>query len=237
MKNTETFLQFLLNRLGRSLFAVAGLVVFALGSYFQIQANFGMSPWNSLSQGISMNYPISFGMANIMISFLIIAVDIIMKEPIGIGTILNALIIGAGTDVFLAMGFLPQQTSFIGKFLILMAGIVITCLGQFLYMKACLSCGPRDSLLVGLGKRFPKVKIGTVNIVLLAIVQVVCLFLGSPVGLGTIICVFGTGTIMNLVFGILHFNPRELVHEGIPETIAAGKTALMNSKKNKAEQV
>ena len=226
MKNTETFTQFLVNRLGRSLFAVMGLLVFALGSYFQIQANFGMSPWNSLSQGISMNYPISFGTANIIISFIIIAIDILMKEPIGIGTILNAIIIGAGTDVFLAIGFLPQQTSFIGKFLVLMAGIVITCLGQFLYMKACLSCGPRDSLMVGLGKRFPKVKIGTVNIVLLAMVQVVCFILGSPVGLGTIICVFGTGTITNIVFGFLKFEPRALKHESIIDTIAAGKKAL-----------
>ena len=149
-----------------------------------------------------------------------------MKEPIGIGTILNAIIIGAGTDVFLAIGFLPQQTSFIGKFLVLMAGIVITCLGQFLYMKACLSCGPRDSLMVGLGKRFPKVKIGTVNIVLLAMVQVVCFILGSPVGLGTIICVFGTGTITNIVFGFLKFEPRALKHESIIDTIAAGKKAL-----------
>jgi len=44
MKNTETFSKFLLNRIGRSLFAIVGLMVFALGSYFQIQANFGMSP-------------------------------------------------------------------------------------------------------------------------------------------------------------------------------------------------
>lgn len=230
MKNTENFTQFLLNRLGRSLYAIVGLVIFALGSYFQIQANFGMSPWNSLSQGLSMNYPVTFGTANILVSFIIILIDILLKEPIGIGTILNAIVIGLGTDVFLAMGFLPTQTTLIGKFVVLMAGIVITCLGQYVYMKACLSCGPRDSLLVGLGKKFPKVKIGTVNIVLLAVVQVVCLVLGSPVGLGTIICVFGTGTIMNIVFGFLKFNPRELVHEGIPETIAAGKKALRNQR-------
>ena len=226
MKNTETFSKFLLNRLGRSAFAIVGLMVFALGSYFQIQANFGMSPWNSLSQGISMNYPITFGTANIIISFIIIGIDILMREPIGIGTILNAIIIGAGTDVFLSIGFLPQQTSFIGKFVVLMAGIVITCLGQYLYMKACLSCGPRDSLLVGLGKKFPKVKIGYVNMALLAMVQIVCFILGSPVGLGTVICVFGTGTITNIVFGFLKFEPRALKHESIIDTIAAAKKTL-----------
>ena len=64
--------------------------------------------------------------------------------------------------------------------------------------------------------------------VILAMVQVVCFILGSPVGLGTVICVFGTGTITNIVFVILRFEPRALKHEGIPETVAAAKEALKN---------
>ncbi|MBQ7796774.1 MAG: hypothetical protein IJ374_09485 [Lachnospiraceae bacterium] len=226
MNNAETFTQFFLNRLGRCLYATVGLLIFAVGSYFQLQANFGMSPWSSLNQGLSMNFPITFGTASILTSVLIIMVDILMKEPIGLGTILNALVIGIGTDICIALDFLPVQTNLIFQLIVLLAGIVITCIGQFIYMKACLSCGPRDSLLVGLGKRFPNVQIGTVNIVLLAVVQVGCLFLGSTIGLGTVICVLFTGTIMNIVFKILKFNPRELKHEGLPETMAAAKKAL-----------
>ncbi len=46
------------------------------------------------------------------------------------------------------------------------------------------------------------------------------------VGLGTLICIFGTGTVMNVVFGIQRFNPRDLVHESLIGTIKAGKKAL-----------
>ena len=60
-------------------------------------------------------------------------------------------------------------------------------------------------------------------------VQVVCFILGSPVGLGTIICVFGTGTITNIVFGFLKFEPRALKHESIIDTIAACEKEILVS--------
>lgn len=226
MENTETFSGFLKNRLGRCAIAVIGLLIFALGTYFQIQANYGMSPWSSLNLGLSLNLPVSYGAASIGVSIAIILVDILMREPVGLGTILNALVIGVGSDICIALDFYPVQTELIGQTAALLAGIVITCIGQFVYMSAGLSCGPRDSLLVGLGKRFDKVSIGTVNIVLLAVVFTCCLFLGSPVGLGTVISVFGTGMIMDVVFRILKFNPKAVEHEDLPGTAAALRKAL-----------
>ena len=221
MEKKDTFMGILMNRLGRCLFATFGLLIFAVGSYFQIQANYGMSPWSSLNLGLSLNFPITYGTASILVSAIIIMVDILMHEPIGLGTILNAIVIGVGSDICIAFGFVPVQTELIGQTAVLLIGIAITAVGQFLYMSAGLSCGPRDSLLVGLGKRFPKVTIGTVNIVLLAVVFVGCLFLGSPVGLGTVISVFGTGMIMDIVFKILRFNPKAIVHEDLPGTLRA----------------
>ena len=61
MEKTENFGQFLLNRLGRCAYATVGLLICALGTYIQIQANFGMSPWASLNQGLALNFPISYG--------------------------------------------------------------------------------------------------------------------------------------------------------------------------------
>lgn len=226
MENTETLFGFLKNRLGRCVIAVIGLLTCAVGHYFQIQANYGMSPWSSLNLGLSMNFPISYGTASILVSVVIILVDILMREPIGLGTILNAFIIGIGSDICIALNFYPVQTELIGQTGALLTGIVIASLGQVIYMGAGLSCGPRDSLLVGLGKRFDRVSIGTVNIVLLAVVFTCCLFLGSPVGLGTVISVFGTGMIMDVVFRILRFNPKTIVHEDLPGTVAAMMKAV-----------
>ena len=129
MKNTETFSKFLLNRVGRSLYAIVGLLIFALGSYFQIQANFGMSPWNSLSQGISMNYPITFGTANIIISFIIIGIDI-MWTPYILDRYYMDIYFLLGIWAFICIGAWyetcePKQQKWLNTVLFGFAGITV----------------------------------------------------------------------------------------------------------------
>ena len=226
MEKKETFLQFLISRLGKCIYASVGLFIFAIGTYFQIQANFGMAPWNALNQGLSMNFPITYGQASILISAIIIVVDLIMREPIGLGTILNAVLIGIGSDICIELGFLPVQDHVIMQTVFLLVGMAIVSFGQFVYIGAGLSAGPRDSLLVGLGKRFPKVSLGNINLVILAVVFACALLLRSPFGLGTVISVVCSGAVMDFVFKLVKFNPKTIKHESLPGTIAAMMRSL-----------
>ena len=88
-------------------------------------------------------------------------------------------------------------------------------------MKAGLSCGPRDALMVALGKRVRRVPIGAVNIVLSVLVFTIGWLLGGTIGLGTFINMFGVGIIMDAVFLILRFEPRDVEQEGLLETAQA----------------
>ena len=216
----------MLNRGRRICMASAGLLIFSVATYFQLQASLGVSPWNSLNQGLSVRFHITFGMASILVSMAVILADLFLKEHIGIGTFLDAFLVGIGVDVCNSLNFLPIPSTLFMRLLFIFIGIVIGCFGQALYMKAALSCGPRDAFLVGLGKRLPKVPIGAVNIMILAVVLLVCLPLKSPIGIGTVICAFGTGIVMEAVFGLLHFKPRDVVHEGILETCTAMAEAV-----------
>lgn len=213
--------RFLLDRGRRILLAVGGLMVIALGAYLQLQADIGLSPWFALNQGLSRTFPISYGNASIAVSFLVLAADLILREPIGIGTILDILVIGWGTDFFLSLGLVPVQTRLVPQLLMLLAGITVCAFGQYLYMRAALSCGPRDALMVALGRRITQVSIGTVNILLSLAVLTAGTLLGSRVGVGTLIGLFGTGVIMDLVFHLLRFEPRTVINEGIVQTWAA----------------
>ena len=217
---------FLLDRIRRSLLASAGLLLFAFGFYLQLAANIGLSPWTALNQGLSNHLPITFGQASIMVSVLIVCLDLLMKETIGIGTILDALLVGWGSDLFIALELVPYQTKFLPGLAVLVIGLAISCVGQWLYMLAGLSCGPRDAFLVGLGKRLPRLPIGRVNILLNLMVAVVAFLLGGQIGLGTIIALFGTGIIMDIVFKIVRFEPRNVTHEGLLETISEFMKAL-----------
>ena len=218
--------EFLLNRTKRSLLASAGLILFAFGFYMQLAANIGLSPWTALNQGLSLHLPITFGQASILVSVVIIISDLLMKEAIGLGTILDALLVGWASDLFIAWEPVPYQTEFLPGLLVLFVGTVITCLGQWIYMMAGLSCGPRDAFLVALGKRLPKLSIGKVNILLCLAVSVVAFFLGGQLGAGTILTLFGTGIIMDIVYRLVKFEPRSVVHEGLTETLREFRKAL-----------
>lgn len=93
--------------------------------------------------------------------------------------------------------------------------------GQWIYMSAGLCCGPRDSLLVALGRRLPRLPIGLVANALQALVCAAGWLLGGPVGLGTLLSVFGIGAAMQLVFALVRFEPRQVRHESLKDLWAA----------------
>ena len=75
----------------------------------------------------------------------------------------------------------------------------------------------RRTLLVGLGKSLPNVPIGVVQIILWSAVTIVGWALGGPVGVGTLLSAFGAGAVMQLVYQLLHFEPRDIEHKSVIE--------------------
>lgn len=221
----------LFDRLKRTALAVAGLVIFAFGIYLQLQADIGQAPWNALNQGLSMRLPITYGTACNVVACCIVIVDIMLKEPIGLGMILDAFVIGWATDIFIALDWVPVQTSLALQIPCHLAGMTVLCIGQLIYMKAALGCGPRDALMIALGKRFTKVSVGTVNMCIFVIVLAGAFLLGAPIGIGTVLAVALMGPIMDLVFKIAHFDARGIQHESLLQTMRA----IAESVKNKTD--
>ena len=59
-----------------------------------MQANIGVAPWDCFYLGIQRTFGIQYGNISVGISAIIIIINLIMKEHIGIGTILDAMIVG-----------------------------------------------------------------------------------------------------------------------------------------------
>ena len=72
----------------------AGLFVFAFGIHLAIYANIGLTPWDCLSMGFSRRMSMDFGLAVTVISLSILGIDLLLKERIGFGTVLDALFTG-----------------------------------------------------------------------------------------------------------------------------------------------
>jgi len=195
-----------------------GLFIFAIGVYLTIQANIGLAPWDCLSMGVSGRVGYSYGIVHTAISIIILVIDILLKEKIGYGTILDALLVGNYVDLIDRIITLPDFNSLPISIVMVVVGLLIMGYGQVFYMDAAQGCGPRDSLLVALGKRFPRTPIGVVQTGMVGIALLIGWLLGGPVGIGTVISVFGLGTALQIVCKIMHFEPRDVVHKNVIET-------------------
>jgi uncharacterized membrane protein YczE len=196
----------------------AGLLVFAFGVHLTIFANIGLAPWDCLGMGIAKHTPLNYGLSMTCMAVVIVMIDLLLGERIGFGTIIDALLTGNFVQMFNDLNPLPLNTNLFAGIGIMLAGFVFMALGMWIYMKGGQGCGPRDALLVGLGKRVPKLPIGLVEILLWAVVLLVGWLLGGPVGIGTLISTFGAGLVMQLVYQAVRFEPREIEHHDLIRT-------------------
>ena len=198
---------------------VVGLLVFSFGVHLTIYANIGLAPWDCLGMGIAKHTPLNYGIAMTLIAVVILLIDIALKERIGFGTIIDALLTGNFVQMFNSLNPLPENQNLWAGVGIMLVGFVFMALGMWIYMSAEQCCGPRDSLLVGLGKRMPKVPIGIVEVLLWAVVLLIGWLLGGPVGIGTLLSTFGAGLVMQLVYNLIRFEPRNLKHRDVIEVL------------------
>ena len=199
---------------------VAGLLVFAFGVHLTIFANIGLAPWDCLGKGIEKHTPLNYGLAMTIVAVTVVLIDLAMKERIGFGTIIDALLTGNLVQLFnSANPFADNKNLWLGIG-IMLVGFVFMALGMWIYMRQQQCCGPRDALLVGLGKRLPKVPIGIVEILLWAVVLLGGFLLGGPIGIGTLISTFGAGLVMQFVYNVIRFEPRKLRHRDVFTVVA-----------------
>ena len=215
LRENQTVGAILLNML----IAAVSLFVNGFGLYLTIRANIGAAPWDVLNLGISKTFGILYGTASIAVSVTILIIDILMKEPIGIAMFIDAVVVGKAVDFFNWIDpIAPCKAVFTGIPL-MVAGLFVLAYTQYTYMIASLGCGPRDTLMVGLAKRVKRIPIGVVSIAILTAVTLIGWLLGGPVGIGTLICAFGAGPIMQLAFRTVRFDATAIRHQRLRDSL------------------
>ena len=198
---------------------ILGLLVFSLGVHLTIRADLGLAPWDCFGMGISRQTFLNYGLSMTAMSVIILVIDILMRERIGFGTIIDALLTGNFVQLFNDIDPFPDTANVFIGLLIIVSGLALMAAGQYFYMSSAQGCGPRDALLVGLGKRLSRLPIGAVQIILWGTVLLIGWLLGGPVGIGTIVTTFGSGLVMQIVFTAIRFEPRAVEHRSAAETV------------------
>ena len=198
---------------------ICGLLVFAFGVHLTIYANIGLAPWDCLGMGISYHTPLNYGLSMTVMSLVILGIDLMLGEKIGFGTVIDALLTGNFVQMFNDLNPFPANGSMLAGIAIMLAGFVFMAVGMMIYMRCAQGCGPRDSLLLGIGRRLKRLPIGLVEILLWAAVLLAGWLLGGPVGIGTVVSTFGAGAVMQGIYAILRFEPRKIRQRSIGEVV------------------
>ncbi|MBA2253748.1 MAG: hypothetical protein H0W07_01360 [Chloroflexi bacterium] len=172
-----------------------GLPMFGLAIALMAESQLGLSPWETLHQGVARQSGLELGTVSILLGIPILLLWVPLRVPPGIGTVLNVIVIGVTTN--LALAFVPTATELPGQLLYEMAALGMVGLGSGLYLSADLGPGPRDGLMTGLhhrtGWRIAYVRTG-IELSVLAF----GFALGGTVGLGTVILALGQGAVVEL---------------------------------------
>lgn len=171
---------------------IFGLFLFGAGSALQVQANLGLSPWEVLHQGIAFRTPLTIGLASIGVSLLVLLFWIPLRQPLGVGTVTNAVAIGLFIDLVIFV--VPQPEVLVVRWLLLVGGILLVGIGSGFYIGVHLGPGPRDGLMTGIARRGPSLRLARTGVEGTALV--LGWLLGGTVGVGTVLFSLTIGPIV-----------------------------------------
>ena len=198
--------------------AVIGLIIFGCGSCCNIQANIGYGAWEAFSIGVGAKLGLSFGTVLQASGLVILIIDLLLRETIGLGTLLDIYIVGAIADLLRGSGLVPVMTSFPAGVVMLLCGQLLLAVGSYFYISAGLSCGPRDALMVALCKRFPRTPVGVIRFFIEGGALLTGWLCGAKIGIGTLIAVFGISFLIQAVFAVMKFDVSSVKHESLITT-------------------
>jgi uncharacterized membrane protein YczE len=187
---------------------VLGLFLCACGVVAFLEAGLGLPPWDVLHQGVAERTPLSFGEANLAVSLAVLGVAALARARIGLGTVLNAVLIGGFVIVLTSLDTVEQlsEASLAGRVALLAGALGLFGAGSALYIAPDLGAGPRDSLMLVLSRRL-HVRIGVSRTGLELAALAAGWALGGTVGIGTLVFAAGIGPAVELAFRLLARTP------------------------------
>lgn len=193
---------------------IAGFIFCASSTIFMLNSNLGLSPWDVFHQGLSRITGITIGQANIIIGVLFVIVGMCFGQKLGIGTILNMLLIGQFIDLIMYLNIIPVASNMITGIIMMIIGMLLMGYGCYLYISCGLGCGPRDGVMLVLNKLLKK-PIKYIRAGMEILVLILGIILGGTVGLGTIISAVFLGYSIQLVFRLRNFDASKVEHKSI----------------------
>jgi uncharacterized membrane protein YczE len=188
----------------RSAQLLAGLVLYGATAAMMVLAGLGLDPWDVLHQGLSRTLGLGIGTWAILASFVVLLGWLPLRQRLGVGTVANAVLVGAVIDLVLAV-FEPPHALW-ARVALLVGGVIGNGIATGLYIGAGLGPGARDGLTTGIAARGHSIR--AVRTTIEATVLAAGFLLGGTVGIGTVLYAVAIGPITHFTIPALAIRPR-----------------------------
>jgi len=188
----------------RVLMSVIGVLVCGLSVGIFKRAELGVDPFQSLMSGLNVVIPINFGTLYVIANVILLVFALIFdRHKIGIATVINLFLIGYVADFSLNMltKIIPE-TNLLGRYILLLVGVVLMCLSSAFYFTANLGVSTYDAVALVISERQSKVKFRYCRI----ITDLICVLIGAGLcliggySISRVFTVVGVGTIITAFF-------------------------------------
>jgi uncharacterized membrane protein YczE len=192
----------------RLAFLVVGLFLCAVGIVLFLESELGLPPWDVLHQGVAEQTGLSFGVANLLVSVSVLALSWRLGAYIGLGTLLNALLVGTFVLLLTPIDAVAGLSDESLPVRIGLLPLALACfgVGTAFYICASLGAGPRDSLMLVASKRL-RVRIGVARTAVEVAALLAGFALGGTAGVGTLVFALGIGPAVEVSFRLLARTP------------------------------
>ena len=187
----------------RYLRLAVGLVFFGVGLGLVVLGDFGLPPWDILHQGLAEQTFLTFGTAMIVIGIVLLIALVILKEPLGVGTLANVLVIGLVVDATISIG--GDTSNSVIRALCTALGPIVVAVGSGFYIGARFGPGPRDGLMTALDRR--GVAIWKARTLIEGAALACGLVMGGTIGWGTVWFVVVIGPAVQFFLRMLDTEP------------------------------
>ena len=174
-----------------------GNVILGLGIAIFKLSGLGNDPFSGMVMALSDRIGIDYPIFLIIVNMIIFVVEIIFgRKMIGLGTFVNALLLGYVVSFFYNIILCIEPTQMFQRILTVCVGVVVTSLGVSMYQLSRQGVAPYDSISLIMTERFPKISYFWHRISNDALCALICWLAGGIVGLGTLVSAFGLGPVV-----------------------------------------
>ncbi|WP_145148256.1 YitT family protein [Paenibacillus xylanexedens] len=181
---------------------VAGILILTLGISLTIQSELGTSPFDALLVGLSHQVGLSVGSWEVIIAFLLIGCNSLLKQqkPEFLGLV-TAFITGVGIDMWLYVSeSLITPEFWYSKLMTFVIGLVIISIGTAIYLHTNFAPIPIDRLTLILHE-ITRTPLFISRTLIYFVFLILAFLLSGPIGLGTLLTVCCAGLLLQFIMG------------------------------------